>query len=111
MKYPSIIGSSDKKFRNYVYKQNTSGNYKKNTKARGTKIVPYTRTGAMKGKLRQFASKPIPKFAMGVAKFGIKRPILSTALIFAGGQLKKLGKTKSFTYPEYRQFDRKGRKI
>jgi|TARA_R100000329_G_scaffold119899_1_gene98791 hypothetical protein len=111
MKYPAIIGSSDKKFRNYRYKQNVSGNYKKGTKARGTSVVPYTKMGAAKGKLRQFASRPIPKFALGVGKFALKRPILTTGLIFAGGKLKKLGEAKSFNFPEYRQFNRKGRKI
>ena len=111
MKYPAIIGSNDKRFRTYSYKQRTSGNYKKGTKAKKTELVPYTKLGAAKGKLRQFASRPIPKFALGLGKFAIQRPILSTGLIFAGGKLKKLGEAKSFNFPEYRQFNKKGRKI
>ena len=103
MKYPAIIGSSDKKFRNYRYKQNVSGNYKKGSKARGTAVVPYTKMGAAKGKLRQFASKPIPKFAIGVGKFAIKRPFTTLALtqvpsvLLKEEKLAKRSPAKTFT--------------
>lgn len=121
MKFPDIIGSSDKKFRNYRYKTNVSGNYSPKSKATGTAVAKYSKVTAAKGKLRQmagkvtaeqkFLGKTLPKALFKVGKFAVTNPITTTGLFLAGGQLKKLGQAKSFNYPQSRQFNRKGRKI
>ena len=102
MKYPDIIGSSDKKFRNYSY-----------GKKPGKKLVKYS---PVKAKMNQLTSSiknlSVKKGVMKGIKFAGKVAVNPLTLAFgAGAGIYKIGKTKSFDFPKNRQFDRKGRKI
>ena len=102
MKYPDIIGSSDKKFRNYSY-----------GKKPGKKLVKYS---PVKAKMNQLTSSiknlSVKKGVMKGIKFAGKVAVNPLTLAFgAGAGIYKIGKTKSFDFPENRQFNRKGRKI
>ena len=116
MKYPDIIGSSDKKFRNYSY-----------GKRPGKKLVKYSPTKAKINKLKSSLKNiSLKKGVVKGIKFGAKVATSPISLGLAGGALAvnpltlafgagagiiKIGKTKSFDFPKNRQFDRKGRKI
>ena len=102
MKYPDIIGSSDKKFRNYSY-----------GKRPGKKLVKYS---PLKAKMNQLTSSvknlSLKKGIVKGIKFAGKVAVNPLTLAFgAGAGIYKIGKTKSFDFPENRQFNRKGRKI
>ena len=102
MKYPDIIGSSDKKFRNYSY-----------GKRPGKKLVKYS---PVKAKMNQLTSSvknlSLKKGIVKGIKFAGKVAVNPLTLAFgAGAVIYKIGKTKSFDFPENRQFNRKGRKI
>ena len=102
MKYPDIIGSSDKKFRNYNY-----------GKRPGKKLVKYS---PVKAKMNQLTSSvknlSLKKGIVKGIKFAGKVAVNPLTLAFgAGAGIYKIGKTKSFDFPENRQFNRKGRKI
>ena len=102
MKYPDIIGSSDKKFRNYSY-----------GKRPGKKLVKYS---PVKAKMNQLTSSvknlSLKKGIVKGIKFAGKVAVNPLTLAFgAGAGIYKIGKTKSFDFPENRQFNRKGRKI
>ena len=102
MKYPDIIGSSDKKFRNYSY-----------GKRPGKKLVKYS---PVKAKMNQLTSSvknlSLKKGIVKGIKFAGKVAVNPLTLAFgAGAGIIKIGKTKSFNFPKNRQFDRKGRKI
>ena len=102
MKYPDIIGSSDKKFRNYNY-----------GKRPGKKLVKYS---PLKAKMNQLTSSvknlSLKKGVVKGIKFAGKVAVNPLTLAFgAGAGIYKIGKTKSFDFPENRQFNRKGRKI
>jgi len=62
-------------------------------------------------KEQRFLGKTLPRMAWGAAKWAWRHPIASTALFMAPSLLKKAGQSKKFSYPEYRQFNKKGRKI
>jgi hypothetical protein len=66
---------------------------------------------AKASKEQRFLGKTLPRMAWGAAKWAWKHPIASTALFMAPSLLKKAGQSKKFSYPEYRQFNKKGRKI
>ena len=102
MKYPDIIGSSDKKFRNYSY-----------GKRPGKKLVKYSPVKAQFSKLKTgIKNISLKKGVMKGIKFGTKLAVNPLTLAFgAGAGIYKFGKTKSFNFPKNRQFDRKGRKI
>ena len=102
MKYPDIIGSSDKKFRNYSY-----------GKRPGKKLVKYSPVKAKINKLTSsIKNLSVKKGVMKGFKFAGKVAVNPLTLAFgAGGGIYKIGKTKSFDFPEERQFNRKGRKI
>ena len=85
----------------------------------GKSLVKYSRTKAFTQKVKQFGSKAsgeqkflgktLPRIALGAVKFVWKHPISTTAAWLIG---KKLLKTKpGLKFPEYRQFDKRGRKI
>jgi hypothetical protein len=68
----------------------------------GKKKYPYTKKGKMAAK----------KGTVKGIKFAGKTALSPLSLAFgAGAGIYKIGKTKKFDFPEYRQFDRKGRKI
>ena len=102
MKYPDIIGSSDKKFRNYDY-----------GKRPGKKLVKYSPVKAKINKLTSsIKNLSVGKGVMKGIKFAGKVAVNPLTLAFgAGAGIYKIGKTKSFDFPENRQFNRKGRKI
>ena len=102
MKYPDIIGSSDKKFRNYSY-----------GKRPGKKLVKYSPVKAKINKLTSsIKNLSVGKGVMKGIKFASKVAVNPLTLAFgAGAGIVKIGKTKSFDFPLNRQFDRKGRKI
>ena len=102
MKFPDIIGSSDKKFRNYDY-----------GKRPGKKLVKYSPVKAQFSKLKTgIKNISLKKGVMKGIKFGTKLAVNPLTLAFgAGAGIYKFGKTKSFNFPKNRQFDRKGRKI
>ena len=100
--------------------------------AKNKDLVPYSKLGSFKSKIRvsgqklkkagkkaiskttaeqRFLGKTLPKTLFKVGKFAVMNPLSATALFVAGGQAKKLGQAKSFNFPEYRQFNKKGRKI
>ena len=102
MKYPDIIGSSDKKFRNYNYGKRT-----------GKNLVKYSPVKAKMNKLTSsIKNLSIKKGVVKGIKFAGKVAVNPLTLAFgAGAGIYKIGKTKSFDFPENRQFNRKGRKI
>jgi len=102
MKYPDIIGSSDKKFRNYSYGKRT-----------GKNLVKYSPVKAKINKLTSsIKNLSVKKGVMKGIKFAGKVAVNPITLAFgAGAGIYKIGKTKSFDFPEERQFNRKGRKI
>tara|TARA_B100000459_G_scaffold147258_1_gene116102 strand:+ start:3881 stop:4189 length:309 start_codon:yes stop_codon:yes gene_type:complete len=102
MKYPDIIGSSDKKFKNYSY-----------GKRPGKKLVKYSPVKAKINKLTSsIKNLSVKKGVMKGIKFAGKVAVNPLTLAFgAGAGIMKIGKTKSFDFPEERQFNRKGRKI
>ena len=102
MKYPDIIGSSDKKFRNYNYGKRT-----------GKNLVKYSPVKAKMNKLTSsIKNLSLKKGVVKGIKFAGKVAVNPLTLAFgAGAGIYKIGKTKSFDFPENRQFNRKGRKI
>tara|TARA_B100001109_G_C18695722_1_gene395522 strand:+ start:319 stop:627 length:309 start_codon:yes stop_codon:yes gene_type:complete len=102
MKYPVIIGSNDKKFRTYNYE-----------KKPGKKLVKYSPVKAKINKLTSsIKNLSVGKGVMKGIKFAGKVAVNPLTLAFgAGAGIYKIGKTKSFDFPENRQFNRKGRKI
>ena len=102
MKYPDIIGSSDKKFRNYSYGKRT-----------GKKLVKYSPVKAKINKLTSsIKNLSVGKGVVKGIKFAGKVAVNPLTLAFgAGAGIIKIGKTKSFDFPKNRQFNRKGRKI
>ena len=68
----------------------------------------FMKTPKKKTPVKDFLKKGIFK---GI-KFAGKTALSPLSLAFgAGAGIYKIGKTKKFDFPEYRQFDRKGRKI
>ena len=102
MKYPDIIGSSDKKFRNYNY-----------GKRPGKKLVKYSPVKAKMNKLTSsIKNLSLKKGVVKGIKFAGRVAVNPLTLAFgAGAGIYKIRKTKSFDFPENRQFNRKGRKI
>ena len=125
MKFPDIIGSSDKKFRNYRYKTNVSGNYSPKSKATGTAVAKYSKVTAAKGKLRQigqkiagsttaqqrFLGKTLPKALFKVGKLAYKNPVIALGVGLAPGIVSAMGKQKGISFAGTRQYNKKGRKI
>jgi|TARA_R100000426_G_scaffold6546_1_gene8418 hypothetical protein len=102
MKYPDIIGSSDKKFRNYSY-----------GKRPGKKLVKYSPTKAKLSKFR--ASMKNMKLSKGLykgVKFGAKVATSPISLGLAGGALAvsaiKKGLNEKPSKRLGRSYDRKG---
>ena len=66
---------------------------------------------AKASKEQRFLGKTLPRMAWGAAKWAWRHPIASTALAFTPKLIKKMGHSPKFSYPKYRQFDKRGRKI
>lgn len=75
------------------------------------KRIPKGNIFAKASKEQRFLGKTLPRMAWGAAKWAWRHPIASTALFMAPSIGKKLGATKKFSFPEFRQFDKRGRKI
>ncbi len=60
---------------------------------------------------QRFLGKTLPKALWKVAKWGFKHPISATALTFVPAALKKIAKSPGLKFPQFRQFDKRGRKI
>jgi len=103
MKYPNIIGSSDKKFRNYSYGKRT-----------GKNLVKYS---PVKAKLNTLTSSiknlSLKKGVMKGVKFAGKAAFSPIGLSLAGGALvarqikKELGE-QPIKRTAYKKFNRKG---
>ena len=100
--------------------------------AKNKDLVPYSKLGSFKSKIRvsgqklkkaskkvmskttaeqRFLGKTLPKTLFKVGKFAFMNPITATAAFMAPSAIKALGKQKGLNFPEYRQFNKKGRKI
>ena len=75
------------------------------------KRIPKGNIFAKASKEQRFLGKTLPRMAWGAAKWAWRHPIAYTALFMAPSICKKLGATKKFSFPEFRQFDKRGRKI
>ena len=91
-----------------VYASGKPRKYTKKTHAKGN---IFAKAGKQASGEQRFLGKTLPKMAWGAAKWAWRHPIASTALFMAPSLLKKAGQSKKFSYPEYRQFNKKGRKI
>ena len=60
---------------------------------------------------QRFLGKTLPKALWKTAKWGFKHPISATALAFVPAALKKIAKSPGLKFPQFRQFDKRGRKI
>jgi len=60
---------------------------------------------------QKFLGKTLPKTLFKVGKFAVMNPITATAAFMAPSAIRALGKQKGLNFPEYRQFNKKGRKI
>ena len=100
MKFPDIIGSSDKKFRNYDY-----------GKRPGKKLVKYSPVKAQFSKLKTgIKNISLKKGVMKGIKFGTKLAVNPLTLAFgAGAAIKKASERKPFKFPTNKRFDKYGR--
>jgi len=108
---------------------NVKGNYKG---GKSKELVKYTVTGAAKGKARQaveaskkfikdvgskttgqqrFLGKTLPKALFKTAKFAFKNPLIAGGAFLAPAAIKKLGTQKGIKFSEFREFNKKGRKV
>ena len=102
MKFPDIIGSSDKKFRNYDYGRKP-----------GKKLVKYSPVKAQFNKLKNISLK---KGVIKGIKFTAKAAFSPIGLSLAGGALvvagvKKALNEKPIKRPKQKTFDRKGMSV
>ena len=100
MKFPDIIGSSDKKFRNYSY-----------GKRPGKKLVKYSPVKAKINKLTSSVKNlSLKKGVMKGIKFAGKVAVNPITLAFgAGAGVMKVAERNPFKFPENRRFDKHGR--
>ena len=108
---------------------NVKGNYKG---GRSKELVKYTVTGAAKGRAKQavisgkkflkdigskttseqrFLGKTLPKALFKTAKFAFKNPLIAGGAFLAPAAIKKLGTQKGIKFSEFREFNKKGRKV
>ena len=80
--------------------------HKKSKLKKGIKDIASKTTGE-----QRFLGKTLPKTLFKVGKFAFMNPITATAAFMAPSAIKALGKQKGLSFPEYRQFNKKGRKI
>ena len=104
MKYPDIIGSSDKKFRNYSYGRKP-----------GKKLVKYSPVKAKINKLTSSIKNiSLKKKVMKGVKFAGKTAFSPLGLAFAGGALVTRQIKKELNEPTVKrqqQFNKKGLSI
>ena len=100
MKYPDIIGSSDKKFRNYKYGKRT-----------GKKLVKYSPVKAKMNKLTSsIKNLSLKKGVVKGIKFAGRVAVNPLTLAFgAGAGIMKVAERKPFKFPERKRFDKYGR--
>ena len=76
------------------------------------KRIPKGNIFAKASKEQRILGKTLPRMAWGAAKWAWKHPITFTALTLAPSAMKKIaGSQKGLKFPEFRQFDKRGRKI
>ena len=88
-----------------------AGKTRKYTKKKVAKGNIFAKAGKQASGEQRFLGKTLPKIAWGAAKWAWRHPIASTAILMAPSIGKKLGASKKFSFPEFRQFDKRGRKI
>ena len=88
-----------------------AGKTRKYTKRKHAKGNIFAKAGKKASGEQRFLGKTLPKMAWGAAKWAWRHPIASTAILMAPSIGKKLGQSKKFSFPEFRQFDKRGRKI
>jgi len=88
-----------------------AGKTRKYTKKKVAKGNIFAKAGKQASGEQRFLGKTLPKMAWGAAKWAWRHPIASTAILMAPSIGKKLGQSKKFSFPEFRQFDKRGRKI
>ena len=85
-------------------------------------LVKYSKSKALLQKVKhigskasgeqRFLGKTLPKALWKVAKWGFKHPITATALTFAPKAISKMASSlKGIKHPEFKQFNKKGRKV
>jgi hypothetical protein len=100
--------------------------------AKNKDLVPYSKLGSFKSKIRvsgqklkkagkkvmskttaqqRFLGKTLPKGIFKVGKAAFMNPVYAIGLGVTPGIISALGKQKGLNFPEYRQFNKKGRKI
>ena len=91
---------------------NVNGNWKKSLKKQ-TKSAKKWAVGIGKKSTgeQRFLGKTLPKALFKTAKWGFKHPISATALAFVPAAMKKIAKSPGLKFPQFRQFDKRGRKI
>ena len=91
---------------------NVNGNWKKSLKKQ-TKSAKKWAVGIGKKSTgeQRFLGKTLPKALWKTAKWGFKHPISATALAFVPAAMKKIAKSPGLKFPQFRQFDKRGRKI
>ena len=89
-----------------------AGKTRKYTKRKHAKGNIFAKAGKKMSGEQKFLGKTLPKMAWGAAKWAWRHPIASTALFMAPTALKKIaGAQKGLVHPEFRQFNKKGRKV
>ena len=88
-----------------------AGKTRKYTKKKVAKGNIFAKAGKQAMGEQRFLGKTLPKMAWGAAKWAWRHPIASTTILMAPSIGKKLGQSKKFSFPEFRQFDKRGRKI
>ncbi len=91
-----------------------AGKTRKYTKRKAAKGNIFAKAGIKGSKMsgeQRILGKTLPRMAWGAAKWAWRHPIASTAILMAPSIGKKLGASKKFSFPEFRQFDKRGRKI
>jgi len=92
-----------------VYASGKPRKYTKKTHAKGN---IFAKAGKKASGEQRFLGKTLPKMAWGAAKWAWRHPIASTALFMAPTALKKIANAqKGLVHPEFRQFNKKGRKV
>jgi len=95
-----------------VYKPqitNKKRTYKKKNVAKGN---IFAKAGKKMSGEQRFLGKTLPKMAWGAAKWAWRHPIASTAITLAPTALRKIAESqKGLVHPEFRQFNKKGRKV
>ena len=90
-----------------------AGKTRKYTKRKHAKGNIFAKAGKKASGEQRFLGKTLPKMAWGAAKWAWRHPIASTAILFAGKPIASSYRRadKGYSFPEFRNYNKKGRKI